>query len=225
MENKKIRMFGWKNALLIAALLLMVSFRAGAQADPAAQKLLQEVSKSYKGFNKVKADFSLKASNKGQQSAYQDKGQALLDMKGDRYKIDMPGQELISDGKNQWSVLKEEKEVQLSTVDHSATSISPANLFTFYNKGFKSILAEEEKMGNLRLKVVDLSPIDTKSPYFKIRLRINGTTKQIHDATIFDKSGSQFTYTITNLQVADIEDATFTYNKNKYPTFELVDLR
>lgn len=210
---------------LFAVLMLLVGNFAFAQSDAAAQKLMQEVSKKYQAHHLVKIDFVLDVTDKQQQQTYSDKGMAILDLNGDKYKVDMAGQTLISDGKNQWSILKEEKEVQLSEVDHSAESISPANLFTFYKSGFKSALAKDEKSGSILLKVVDLSPLDSKKPYFKIRLRIDNATKEIYDAVIFDKSGSKYTYTIKKLQATNTGNELFTYNKSQYPQYELVDLR
>lgn len=222
-KNEK-NMYGIKNKLIVALVLLTGNF-AFAQNDLAAQKLMQEVSKKYQAYHRVEVDFTLDVTDKKQQKTYSDRGIALLDLNGDKYKVDMADQTLISDGKNQWSVLKEEKEVQLSEVDHSAESISPANLFTFYNNGYKSALAKDEKLGSILLKVVDLSPLDSKKPYFKIRLRINNATKEIYDAVVFDKSGSKYTYVIKKLQATNKGNEVFTYNKSLYPQYELVDLR
>ncbi|WP_245586288.1 LolA family protein [Olivibacter sitiensis] len=211
---------------MLAVLLLVLGNLAFSQTGSVAQKLMQEVGQKYNGYSKLKLDFSLKVTDKKQQNTFGDDGVAFLDLKADKYKVDMADQTIISDGKSQWSILKEEREVQLTEVDHNDQSISPANLFTFYDKGFKSTLAKDEKLGATVLKVVDLSPMDTKRQYSKIRLRINNATKEIYDATVFDKSGSMYTYTIKKLQTAaNIGNEVFTYDKSKYPQYELVDLR
>src|SRR5690606_38347325 len=115
-----------------------------------------------------------------------------------KYRITTNNQDIISNGKTQWIVLKEEQEVQLTEADNSSENISPANIFSFYNHGYKYVSAPNEQAGGNQLLVVELSPEDTQNPYFKIKLRIHAATNLIYDATVFDKSGVKYTYLLKN---------------------------
>jgi outer membrane lipoprotein-sorting protein len=75
------------------------------------------------------------------------------------------------------------------------------------------------------VKVVELSPLDTKTNYFKIKLRINDNM-HIQDITIFDKSNNRYIYTIQSLYVnQNLRQSNFQFNKDSYKGYEIVDLR
>ncbi|MFZ4261089.1 LolA family protein [Sphingobacterium sp. HJSM2_6] len=193
--------------------------------DNFAKNLLDEVSKKYDSYKTIQSDFTFKATN-AQGESYSDKGQLFLNKAKQNYHIVLPAQELISDGKSVWSVLKEDKEIQVTDAENNDQSIGPNNIFTFYRKGYKYISMDDETVDKAgKMNVVELSPIDSKSNYFKIKVRIN-KNKHIHDVAIFDKSGAKYTYTIQTLYVNhQIADSHFVYEKNKFPGMELVDLR
>lgn len=213
---------------VLVALIISAPGTLLAQSDAAAGKLLQQVSKKYESYKTIQADFTFAAQDQNQQkTAYTDKGTIQMDAAAGKYHIQMTDQVLISDGKSQWTVLKQEKEVQVTDADNSANSISPLNIFSFYQKGYKYVSAADERVGNTSLHVVELSPEQPRnSPYFKIKLRIDKTTNLIHDVTVFDKSSTRYTYSIKNF-VANptIPVAKFTFDKTQYAGMELVDLR
>lgn len=209
----------------VAALVFGPLLRSHAQTDAAAKSLLDKVSQTYAAYKSIQADFSL-AIKQSQQTTHSESGTMVIDQKTGKYHISTGNEEIISNGKTQWMVLKDVEEVQITEVDPTAESISPTNIFSFYKEGYKYITADNERLGNKQLAVVELTPEDTETPYFKIKLRIDGSTYQIHDVTIFDKGGNQYVYTIgstkTNLQLADSQ---FAFQQSQYPSFEIVDLR
>jgi len=197
---------------------------AWAQEDAYAKKILDEVSKKYDAYTTVQADFSFKVDQVEGQD-YSDQGIIYMNKPKKQYQIVLKDQDLISDGQSVWSILKEEKEVQITEADNSSSAIGPNNIFTFYKQGFKYISRDDERVNGEILKVIELSPIDTKQNYFKIKLRINAKN-HIHDVLIFDKSGAKYTYTINTLYVNHkISANTFQFDKKKYTGFEIVDLR
>src|SRR5690606_10356895 len=115
-----------------------------------------------------------------------------------KYRIATTHQDIVSDGKTQWIVLKDEEEIQVAEADNSNESISPANIFSFYTTGYKYVSAPSEQVAGTPLLVIELSPENAQSPYFKIKLRIRKTTHLIYDATVFDKSGVKYTYQLKN---------------------------
>lgn len=213
-----------KSAALLCLICLTSSVQA--QTDPAAKAVLQQVTETYKGARTITADFTLSVQQAQQRDGYTESGQILMEPGANRYHITMTDQVLISDGKTQWMVLRDVGEVQISEVDRSEDAISPANLFSFYNKGYKYVSAPDEKAGNTTLAVVELSPEDVRSPYFKIRLRTVKSTHLVHDVTIFDKSGIRYTYALRNTKFnSTIEPTKFIFRQSDYPGLELVDLR
>ncbi len=199
-----------------------------AQTDPAATKMLNEVSKKYDAYKTIRSEFDLTVQD-ANKTAYSNTGIMYFNKPKKQYAIKMEDQEILSNGKTVWNISHDIKEVQITDAEHDDSTIGPNNLFSFYKKGYKYISMPEEKLtknGKTEpLRVVELSPLDTKTNYFKIKLRIN-QNNHIHDVTIFDKSSNRFTYTIKSLYLGQkFDESTFTFAKDKFKNYEIIDLR
>jgi len=214
------------NGRILLLFLTATALHGYPQTDAAAGAILTQVSKTYQGYKTLQADFTITVQQPQQAGKYTESGTIYMQAASGKYRITTGGQELISDGKTQWAVLRDEEEVQVTTADHSSASISPANIFTFYQKGYKYVTAPSERAGNIQLHVVELAPENTHTPYFKIKLRINKATHLIHDVTIFDKSGARYSYTIKSTKGnVPIAANQFVFNPSDFPGMEIVDLR
>ncbi|WP_293956734.1 MULTISPECIES: outer membrane lipoprotein carrier protein LolA [unclassified Sphingobacterium] len=215
-----------KQLWFIVGLLLMIySQNSYAQNDAAAKALLTKVSQKYNTYKTIQANFSLliKQANGG---SHTDAGTLYLDKANNKYQVNTKNQVLISDAKTQWNIMKAEKEVEISEASNSTNEINATNIFSFYTTGFKYTLTNAEKVNGLTLNVVNLTPVDSKKNYSKIKLRINKATNLIYDTTIFDKSGNRYTYTLASQQGNKaLSDNLFVFNKNDYKGFDIVDLR
>lgn len=196
-----------------------------AQFDANSKKVLDKVSANYQSFKTLEADILLLVENP-QQKTYTSTGKLSLERMSGKFKIVLGGQEIISDGKTQWTVLKDQGEVQVTDADRDDNSLNPATIFTFYKKGYQGTYTGNSKAGSKILEDITLVPVDTKQNVAKIKLRVDRATSLIYEAVIFDKSGSKFTYTIEKLTVNKaIPYPLFIFNKNNYPDLEIVDLR
>lgn len=214
--------------LLFSLAFVGTSVLSFAQTDAAAKKILNEVSKKYSTYKSIQSDFSLSIQD-ADKKTHTTKGIMYFNKPKNQYAISLPEQEVISDGKSVWNISKDIKEVQISENEDNNNTIGPNNLFNFYQKGYKYVLMPDEKIirqGNSEMaKVIELSPEDTKTNYFKIKLRIN-KNNHIQDVTIFDKSSNKYTYTINTLYLGKRFDTSlFSFNKDKYKGYEIVDLR
>jgi outer membrane lipoprotein-sorting protein len=134
-------------------------------------------------------------------------------------------QEIISDGKTQWTYLKKDNEVQVNNVDNTGNGLNPAQVFTIYEHGYKYIYNGEVKIGGHIYQEVDLTPEEEKS-FFKVRLEIDKVKKQIYSALIFDKNGNRYTYVIRSfVPNITVPDNTFTFDPAMHKGVEVVDLR
>ncbi|RZM24221.1 MAG: outer membrane lipoprotein carrier protein LolA [Pedobacter sp.] len=213
---------------IIVMLMLVVGFAGPmlAQTDAKAKSILAQVSKKYRGYDIVKTEFVFTLDNQQAKIKETQQGTLYVKANANKYKVVMTDQELISDGKSQWTYLKEDKEVQVTEVDNSSDAINPAKIFTLYEQGFKYLYTGESKIGGKVYQMIDLSPVDTKRSYFKIRLSIDKNAKQISNAVIFEKSGNKYTYAIKSfVPNVKIAESTFSFDAKKYPGVEVVDLR
>lgn len=210
--------------IMVLVAFICASLIVFAQTDTKAKKLLDDVSAKYDAYQTIQSNFSFSI-QQAQGESHVDKGTLFLNKPKNQFRIELSEQDIISDGKSTWSILKEDQEVQVSESDSNTESIGPNNLFTFYKKGFVHKRLKDESLGKDLLYVVELTPIDNKTNYAKIKLRVN-KNNHIHDVAVFDKSGVHYTYTIHTLYVNHQIPATkFTFNKSDYPNYEIVDLR
>jgi outer membrane lipoprotein-sorting protein len=172
---------------IIILALVAFGFTANAQTDAKAKQILAEVSKKYRSYDVVKTDFSFTLNNAQAKVKETQQGTLYVKANANKYKVAMTNQDLISDGKVQWTYLKNDKEVQISNVDLSGDALNPAKIFTIYEKGFKYLYTGDNKVGAKTYQMIDLSPIDIKKSVFKVRLSIDKATKQITNVVIFEK--------------------------------------
>src|SRR5690606_38911043 len=110
---------------------LLVSTSTGSllAQNTDAKKILDEVSKKYDAYPTIQSEFTYHTKTANGET-YADQGKLYLDKAANQYKIVLEDQDLISDGTSTWSVLKQDKEVQISPADAQAQSIGPNNIFT-----------------------------------------------------------------------------------------------
>jgi outer membrane lipoprotein-sorting protein len=220
--------------ILICFLLssLTINF-AFAQKDVDAKKILNQVSAKYRSYDAVKTEFTFTYDNPQANTKDTQTGTLISRSKNNKFKVTIYNhddksvdQEIISDGKSQWTYIKKDKEVELSDVDHGSESLNPAQLFTIYEKGYRYVYNGDEKVDGKLCQVIDLTPDDAKKTFFKVRLSIDKAKKQIYSAMIFDKNGSRYIYTIQSFTPnVKVPESTFTFDKKDHPGVELVDLR
>ncbi|HTB07441.1 MAG TPA: outer membrane lipoprotein carrier protein LolA [Bacteroidia bacterium] len=208
---------------LVLCLSVVAMYAQEETADPKAKAILQSLGKKTKAYKTIKAEFTMVVYGKDGKPTDNQKGN--LTIKGGKYKFDMKNQVVISDSNTMWTYLKDANEVQINNVDHNTDkgSISPATIFTIYEKGFKSHFESEE--GNL--EVVDLYPKHPeKEKYHTIKLVIDKNKNQITSIKVMLKDGTMMSYTIDNF-VTDtaIADSYFKFEAKDYPGVEVTDLR
>ena len=211
---------------LSCLLLLLVVTPCLSQLDhdPKAKEILKGVSDKYKSYKSVSSDFKiiiedLKAKTKETQSGN-------IALKGNMYKLLLADQEVISDGKTVWTFLKEANEVQINEPSAKTGSITPNNLFTMYESGFGSRYLGEKTISGKVYQLIELVPDDAKKSFFKVQLQINKSEKQVTSAKVFQKNGTYLTYSIEKFKPNSvISDSMFTFQKEKHPGVEVIDLR
>ena len=68
-----------------------------------------------------------------------------LYIKGDKYRLEFAGQDVISDGKTRWTYVKDANEIQIDNQRKDENAITPTNIFTLYEKGWNSKYIGEAK--------------------------------------------------------------------------------
>ncbi len=195
-----------------------------AQVDKKAKDILSGVSSKYRSYKSMKADFSYTLENPTAKIKETQSGSIILS--GVKYRLAIAGQEVICDGKTSWTYMKEAKEVQVNTVDPAEGGIKPNEIFTMYEKGFLYKFVDEKKVGGKIQQNIELTPTDKSTNFFKIKLTVDKSSKQIVKSVIFEKTGNRYTCAIRECTPNFAVNAgTFVFDAKKYPGVEVVDLR
>lgn len=212
-----------KNAIL-ALLSLFVAITVSAQYDPKALEILDAMSKKYKSIPAFEANISYTLTNDVEKINEEFKGK--ITVKGDKFRLALPEQEVINNGATVWTYLPEAKEVNIDNYDPSSEDINPSKMHEVYKKGFKYLYLQDKAEGGVMCEEIDLVPEKKDAQYFKVKMFINKKDKTIQSFTLFDKGGNKYKYTISKFTPnVKVEDAFFTFDPKKYPGVDVVDLR
>lgn len=191
--------------------------------DPKAKTILDEVSTKTKTYTSIKAEFTMVMQNRDKTKKPETQ-KGALQLKGNKYKLEIKGQEIISDGKTSWTFLKENNECQVNNVDaNSNDGVTPTNIFTVYEKGYKYKFVSE----TATTQIIDLYPMNPeKKKFHTLKLLINKTHKQISSFTVYMKDGNVFEYTINKFETNQpIPDSVFVFDLKMHQGVDVVDLR
>ena len=213
--------------IILILLIGIITIKSQAQStnDPDAKKILDGVSTKFKTFKTVKATFTYKVENAAGKALSSKAGSVF--MKGTKYRVNIVGQEIFSDGVNVWTYDKAANEVTITKLDNTSNTLTPQKLFTnFYDKDFLYKLNGEKKQGAKTLQEIEMTPIDKSKPFHKVYVYVDKTGKTLSSTRVMEKSGNRYSYTVNTLTPnGTIDDKQFVFDVKKYPGVEVVDLR
>lgn len=211
-------MFAKKTTII--ALLTIGYLTSFAQNDVKAKKTLDELSAKTKAYTTIKAEFTKTLEKKDKSKETQN---SKLEIKGAKYKLIIPGHEIISDGKTVWDFIKDANEVIIKDMEVDNDALSPSNIFTMYEKGYKYKFDSEDAS----TQTISLFPENPdKQKFHTVKLVIDKLKKQISSVKMMMKDGTTQTYTIKSFEGnSEIPDANFTFNIKAHPGISVEDLR
>jgi len=211
--------------LLLLSLLIPTATIA---QDAKAKAILDELSKKTKTYSSMQAQFEYQMLNEKDGINETQSGKLLS--KGDKYRLNIAGQVVISDGNKVWTVLTDAEEVQLSEVpeeDEAGEYISPNNILTLWEKGFKYKYNSEKQLDGETVDVIDLYPIEAKEKsYHTIKLYVKKDRSGVLKIEIKGKDGTDYIYSIKEFKVNQtVTDQKFSFTADEFPNFDMIDLR
>jgi outer membrane lipoprotein carrier protein len=209
---------------IFVILFLMSGYSVFAQVkDQKAITLLDEVSAKTKTYKSMKADFSYTMENKQANINEEKKGTLLVS--GDKFKLSIAGQIVISDGKTSWTYIQESNEVQINSPDSKDDALTPSKLLSSYNENYKSRIIKDKNQNDPSVETLELIPNKVKN-FTKAILSIDKTLKQVKSFALYDKNGNIFTYKVTKFTVdVPISPADFSFDPKIFPGVEVIDMR
>ena len=193
--------------ITIVALLIAV-----ASYGQTAKQVLDKAAATVSNKSGITASFTLKG---GQMN---DKGS--ISIKGKKFQIKTSNVIIWFDGKTQWSYVRKNDEVNVSTPNESQLqALNPYNFIYMYKKGYNSTMAK--KGGNYE---VHLTSTDKKKSVQEMYILIHPQTYIPSEIRIKHSKGWN-TIEVSNVKKANLSDEIFHFNSKDFPTAEVIDLR
>lgn len=211
----------FRKFIWIVCLLGLFSQAAYSQKDPKAKAVLDGVSQKYKSLKGMKASFEF---SDGRMQPR--KGEIAI--KGDKYRIKLPDQEIFNNGKTVWTYIESSgyKEVTINNASDMGDELTPSSVYTIYQKGYNYRLIGERTENRVVLQEIELLAEKSSAPFKKVILTVDKEKKDLLGWEIYDDQGDVFKYRFTSLNTnVDIPDDYFVFNPQQYGKVEIIDLR
>lgn len=195
--------------IIFIALSVLISIHMGAQT---AKSVLDKAAAVVSNKSGVKASFSVKSGQYGSTSG-------TIAVKGKKFTATTPYATTWFDGKTQWTYMKNNQEVNISTpTEAQQQSMNPYKFINIYKNGFK--LGMNNVSGGWQ---VHLTATNSKRTIKEMYITID---KNYRPKTIkMRQSKGWTTINVTNFKAKNLSDATFRFNAKEYPHAEVIDLR
>ena len=201
-----------KTLILILGLLLCINLSAQNAAE-----FLNNVIEKTKSYNDISIVFSYKIINK-EANIYKNMS-GYASMKGDSYKLNVDGQEMISNGKVLWTHLIDDQEVMISEVTEDNNN-SPLAIIESFSKNITVNFLEN----NAEVKAIEIKENDGEG-FDRIILTTDKDLK-IKKVHAYFSDGNEFVYEITEFTTdQNLPDSMFIFNESLYPNVEVIDMR
>ncbi|MCF8302108.1 MAG: outer membrane lipoprotein carrier protein LolA [Bacteroidales bacterium] len=209
--------------IVLAALFSFIALSQAQSANKMATTILKEVSEKTKSYNSIKIEFTYRMENEA--ANISDSFNGVLLAQGDKYRLDIAGQTIISNGETLWTYLKDAREVQVNNAQAGEGSIAPTQLLDTYDKDFKSKLIDETTYKGRQVQVIELKPKEDQ-PFEKAEITIDKGKKQVLSLSVNDQSNSVYTYQVNSFKPnVNVSEDDFTFNKEKHPDVDVIDMR
>jgi outer membrane lipoprotein-sorting protein len=189
-----------------------------------ADEILKEVTEKTKSYKSIEMEFDYRMENPEANINELTRGKVLVS--GDKYRLEIAGQLVISDSETIWTVIEDAEEVQINEVYEDNDSFSPTKMLSDYSEDYKSKLDPKvDELNGISVFLLELTPNDKKT-FRKVNLFVKQEEMQPYRMEIFDYNNSTYTYTITSFKTdLDVTDDDFRFSEEDYPDFDLIDMR
>lgn len=204
--------------------LILISFTGNVQAQDA-QAILDKAAQMYEQSNGIKANFAIHSVVPQQNISESFEG--IIEMKGDKFKLETPDMITWYDGQTQWVYVMRNDEVNVSTPSGDELQLTnPAVLLRQYKKGF-SVQYKGTSTTRQAKSAYDITLIPKKkSDIQQIDLQIEKMSNIPAAITITDKNKATVSIYISKWETGKNQaDSFFSFNESDYPDAEVIDLR
>lgn len=213
---------------IITLLFAVGTLLAAAQdQDPKAKVILDEVSKTTKAYKTILADVVFTVYDKDKKPVEKPQNWKVQ-VKGQKFRLEIPGTLIVCDGKTLWNYNKDAKEVTIKNFDPNVDDQNPSKIFTMYETGYKYKYDKEVKVGATTCHAIDLYPSvkPEKKKFHTVKIFIDKVKKQVMQLKMMMKDGSVQEYVVKSLKAnTEMPDTLFVMDLKGFKADQINDER
>ena len=196
----------------LLVLILFLSVSLSAQKDKQAREILDKTTNALQQAGGIRATFG-------------GTGNGTLLLKGNQFYLNSGGIQSWFDGKTQWSYLESSEEVDVSNpTPEELQTINPYALLSIYKNGYNYKYAGTKSRNGKQGFEVILTP-ENKQDITSITLFVSQTYQPLY-IKVEQSNKSANEIIVTSYQTNQpLDNATFKFDKKKFPNAEVIDLR
>ena len=196
----------------LLVLILFLSVSLSAQKDKQAREILDKTANALQQAGGIPATFG-------------GTGNGTLLLKGNQFYLNSGGIQSWFDGTTQWSYLESSEEVNVSNpTPEELQTINPYALLSIYKNGYNYKYAGTKSRNGKQGFEVILTP-ENKQDITSITLFVSQTYQPLY-IKVEQNNKSANEIIVTSYQTNQpLDNATFKFDKKKFPNAEVIDLR
>ncbi len=195
-----------------------------AQSSVDAKRILEATANKFEKSSGVKAQFNVEAFQRGNSLGT---AKGTIELKGEKFVLQTADHLSWFNGKTQWTYLPTSDEVTVNNpTEAELQTVNPYALLSLYKQGYQSQLGNVAQYDGKNIYEVILSTMDKQQDLSKIVLYIEKATYQPLFVDVVMRDNTRNVIKITNYQSGlNYNDSMFNFDKKKFPTAEIIDLR
>ncbi len=208
-------------ALLISLLALLLAPASALTED--AQDVLTRVRKKYDAVTDATLKFSQEVRFPLAGINQRLEGKLLL-KKTNKYRVELDGQTIVTDGQTVWSYAVATNQVLIDKFKLNERMLSPERLLTTAPDEYASRVVGKEKVGSTETIVLLLTPRSESSSVKSLKLWVDEGTSLVKQVLLVDVNSRETQYTVREIDInRGLEDSRFVFDIPE--GVEVVDLR
>lgn len=203
--------------------VLRLSLPGDGWAGEDAGDILKRLEKKYDSVHDVKVSFSQHV-RFGVTEAEQSFSGTLVMRKGNKYRIELEEQTIVTDGKTVWSYSKYNHQVVIDNYKEDPNSFSPDKVLVNVPDRYGAAILGKEKLANQETTIVKLNPKDSKSTVQWMKLWVDDDESLMRKVQVLDVSDNLTTYVVDSIALnTGVKESQFRFDPPG--GVEVIDLR
>ncbi len=210
-------------SLIMLSLLSAPCLRAGGGGGDDAESLVSKIQKKYDSAKNATITFT-ESIQFGATKIEQNFRGTLVVRKGNKYRVEMERQTVVTDGKSIWSFNKTTNQLFVDRYEEDPRTISPDKVLVSLPDRYTPAILGKEILGKKETTIVKLLPREEDSHIRGIKVWVDTDQWIMRKVQVVDASDNQYTYTADETTFdTGVPDSLFSFSPP--PGASVIDLR